>query len=60
MLGVAVIRCHKCHDFVQVIFTRVTGIDGMWWEGRCPHCGAPNSIRKPGWTKEVLQKGAQN
>ena len=60
MLGVSTITCQKCQEHVQVIFTKVTGLCGIWWEGRCPRCGAPNQIRKPGWTKEVPQTGGQN
>ena len=61
------IRCHKCHDFVEVEFTRgpiapldlvgrsrrsgLTAKDFAWFAGECPRCGATNYLRKPSWVK---------
>ena len=55
-----IIRCCKCHEFVRPIFTYVVGPNSDWWEGRCTHCGAVNSLRRPSWTKDLSGKAAKS
>ena len=62
-------RCHKCHDFVEVEFTRgpsapldvvgrsrrsgLTAKDFAWFAGECPRCGKVLLEEREGGGKSI-------